>query len=232
MLDRENMSKKFDRSLIPFSPNLQYEKILWQSGLQYIAGVDEAGRGALAGPVAAGVVVLPQRQDLLKTLHGVRDSKVMRPAEREYWNRVIQETAICCRVGFASAQEIDDLGIVPATRLAAMRALAVLRPAPQHLLIDHISIPGTGLPETSLVKGDARSLFIACASVLAKVSRDALMVELDEKHPGYHLAASKGYGTAKHRAAIEEFGPCPVHRLSFSPFCQNPQMEMWGESKV
>jgi ribonuclease HII len=166
---------------------------------------------------------------LIKALDGVRDSKEMRPADREHWEGVICETALCSAVGFASSGEIDELGIIPATRLAAMRALASLAPAPQHLLIDHISIPGAGLPETSLVKGDARSLFIACASVLAKVARDALMAELDEQHPGYGLASNKGYGTAKHLAAIEELGASPVHRMSFSPFKQDPQMELWED---
>jgi ribonuclease HII len=211
------MPKKFDRSLIPQAPNLHFEQGLWHAGVEFIAGIDEAGRGALAGPVAAGAVVLPQTPDLIRTLHGVRDSKEMQAKDRQYWAGVIAETALACRVGYASAEEIDELGIIPATRLAAMRALAKLKPTPQHLLIDYLSLPGAGLPETSLVKGDARSLSIACASVLAKVERDAHLRGMDEKYPRYGFASNKGYGTEAHRQAIEELGPCPIHRKSFAP---------------
>jgi ribonuclease HII len=212
------MAKKFDRSLIPPSPNLQFERELWEVGIDYVAGVDEAGRGALAGPVAAGVVILPKTKDLRDILQGVKDSKQLTPKTRADWLGVIEGTALSCQVGYASAAEIDDLGIMPATRLAARRALEKTTPAPQHLLIDWISIPETGLPETSLAKGDARSLSIACASIAAKVRRDEILLELDETYPGYGFAGHKGYGTAKHLRAICELGPCPIHRRSFSPF--------------
>jgi ribonuclease HII len=212
------MAKKFDRSLIPPSPNLQFERELWEVGIDYVAGVDEAGRGALAGPVAAGVVILPKTKDLRDILQGVKDSKQLTPKTRADWLGVIEGTALSCQVGYASAAEIDDLGIMPATRLAARRALEKTTPAPQHLLIDWISIPETGLPETSLAKGDARSLSIACASIAAKVRRDEILLELEETYPGYGFAGHKGYGTAKHLRAICELGPCPIHRRSFSPF--------------
>lgn len=211
------MPRKFDRSLIPPSPDLRFEQDLWQSGVARLAGVDEAGRGALAGPVSAGAVILPNQPDLEKILHGVRDSKQMTPKARQHWAAVIREIALCCRVGFASPQEIDEIGIVPATRLAAMRALAKLKPAPQHLLIDALSLPGTGLPETSLIKGDARSLTIACASVLAKVERDALLIEMEDDFPGYRFDQNKGYGTLFHRQAIQALGPTPIHRYSYAP---------------
>ncbi len=207
--------KKFDLSLLPPAPNLDFEQPLWDSEIAYIAGIDEAGRGALAGPVAAAAVILPQRPDLMEVLHAVDDSKKMRAAAREHWAVEIKTIALAAHVGFASAAEVDELGIAPATRLAAMRALSKLKPQPQHLLIDYISLPGTGLPATSLVKGDARSLSIACASVLAKVARDAQMVALDQQYPAYQFAQNKGYGTAAHRQAIINLGRCAAHRNSF-----------------
>ena len=214
----EHMPRKFDRSLLPPSPNLHFEQELWDSGIDIVAGIDEAGRGALAGPVAAGVVILSKKKDLSKTLHGVQDSKQLTAKARAEWLVVIEDNALSCQVGFASAAEVDEIGIMPATRLAATRALAKTTPAPQHLLIDWISIPEAKLPETSLAKGDARSLSIACASIAAKVRRDAYLIELDDVYPGYGFARHKGYGTAKHLAAINELGPCAVHRQSFSPF--------------
>jgi len=219
--------KKFDLSLLPPTPDLTYEQELWQAGMEIVAGVDEAGRGALAGPVAAGAVVLPNQQDLPQVLDGVRDSKQMTAKDRRYWAAKIEGTALACQVGFAGPEEVDELGIIPATRLAAMRAIARLPQVPGHLLIDAISIPGAGIPETSLIKGDRRSLSIAAASILAKVQRDAHMVELDEKYPGYGFAAHKGYGTAQHRAAIEELGPCPIHRMSFAPLRPDDQLALF-----
>jgi ribonuclease HII len=212
------MAKRFDRSLLPPFPDLRFERELWEAGIEYVAGIDEAGRGALAGPVAAGVVILPQTIEIQDILQGVRDSKQLTPKARADWLNVIENAAISCQVGFASADEIDEVGIMPATRLAARRALDKTKPPPQHLLIDWISLPEVDLPETSLVKGDARSLTIACASIAAKVRRDEILIQLDETYSGYGFAGHKGYGTKKHLAAIRESGPCPVHRRSFSPF--------------
>jgi len=219
--------KKFDLSLLPPVPDLTFEQGLWQAGVGIVAGVDEAGRGALAGPVAAGVVVLPNQQDLAQVLTGVRDSKQMTAKDRQYWARQIDSSAQACQVGFAGPEEVDELGIIPATRLAAMRAIAQLPQAPGHLLIDAISIPGAGIPETSLIKGDRRSLSIAAASILAKVHRDAQMVELDGQYPGYGFAAHKGYGTARHLAAIDVLGPCPIHRMSFAPLRPDDQLALF-----
>ena len=220
--------KKFDLSQLPEAPNLHFEQGLWLAGVAHIGGIDEAGRGALAGPVSAGVVILPNRPDLLETLHGVRDSKQMTHKARVVWAEVIRDTAVCAEVGFAQADEIDEIGIVPATRLAAMRAIAQLSPPPAHLLVDAIKIPGAGLPETTLIKGDRRSLSIAAASILAKVARDLLMEELDAEYPGYGFAHNKGYGTSMHRAAIETLGPCKIHRYSFAPIRQeeDPQLPL------
>lgn len=202
---------------IPPSPNLDFELPLWSSGAAYVAGVDEAGRGAWAGPVSAGAVILPPIPEIAARLPGVRDSKEMTPEQREAWAVEIRRLAIAWGTGFASNEEIDTIGIVPATCLAAMRALAQLPQSPQHLLIDYLRLANVDLPQTALVKGDARSLSIACASVLAKTARDALLVELDRKYPGYGFARHKGYGTRQHQAALRALGPTPIHRASFAP---------------
>jgi len=207
---------KFDRSLLPDAPDLRFEEELWEAGVESVAGVDEAGRGALGGPVAAGVVILPAGSKIFKALDGVQDSKQMTAKARNDWAEKINAIAMA-QVGFAGPEEIDELGIIPATRLAAMRAIAKLPHAPGHLLIDAISIPGAGIPETSLIKGDCRSLSIAAASIMAKVQRDEIMIQAETQYPGYGFAAHKGYGTVRHRTAIENLGPCPIHRMSFSP---------------
>jgi ribonuclease HII len=208
--------QKFDRSLLPPSPDLSFELALWGQGVRVVAGIDEAGRGALAGPVAAGVVILPVDPGLTASLSGVRDSKQMSPAEREKWAGRIRQEAAGYAVGFASNLEIDDLGILPATRLAIERSLAGLEARPEHLLVDYLVLPEVPIPQTSLVKGDARSLSIAAASILAKTARDACMIELEGKHPGYGFSAHKGYGTLAHRRRLARLGPSPVHRLSFN----------------
>jgi len=213
--------QKFDISLLPDRPDLSFERELWQQGVQFIAGVDEAGRGALAGPVAAGAVVLSgEMPDLDEKLCGVKDSKVMSAIDRDHWAVRIKAFALTWGVGFASSQEIDRIGIVPATCLAAMRALSKLKGAVGHILVDYLTLPDTTIPQTALIKGDARSLSIASASILAKTARDAQLIEMARKYPGYHFAANKGYGTAAHRQAIQNLGPCAQHRCSFSPVKQ------------
>jgi ribonuclease HII len=211
------MTPKIDPAFLPDSPHLRHESALWANGALWIAGIDEAGRGALAGPVAAGAVVLPQASGLKQDLDGVRDSKEMSPAARETWSHVIRELAVSCAVGLASAPEIDTLGIVPATRLASSRALENLDVCPDCLLLDYLNLPGVPITQVSLVKGDMRSLSIAAASILAKTTRDAILIELGERYPGYGFATHKGYGTASHREAIQNLGPSPVHRFSFAP---------------
>lgn len=217
MHSRDDMTRHFDPAKIPPAPDLCYENHRWASGLTRVAGLDEAGRGAWAGPVSAGAVILPPGAAIAASLCDVRDSKQMTPAERACWATIIQEHALAWGVGFASNQEIDAMGIVPATRLAMARALAGLGEPAEHLLIDALRLPGTALPQTPLIKGDARSLSIAAASVLAKTARDALMVELDAAYPAYGFARHKGYGTASHREALQSLGPCPIHRFSFEP---------------
>jgi ribonuclease HII len=201
----------------PDHPDLSHERALWVNGALWVAGIDEAGRGALAGPVAAGVVILPQIPSFIRELRGVRDSKVMTPTQRESWSHQIREVAVSHGVGLASAEEIDALGIAPATRLAARRAVESLTVIPDHLLIDYILLPDLPIPQTSLPKGDARSLSIAAASILAKTTRDAILCQLDEQYPGYGFAKHKGYGTSAHCDAIRDLGPSPVHRMTFEP---------------
>ncbi len=213
-------------------PDLTFERELWKSGLNYVAGLDEAGRGALAGPVAVGAVILPRQVGRPARAHaigrrrvgaiqgllaGVRDSKQMTPRQREAAAPRIQKAALAWSVGFASAEEIDSEGIVQAVRLAALRALQDLGVLPDYLLTDfRLELPELDVCQTALVKGDARCLSIAAASVLAKTARDALMRDLDGKIPGYGLAQHKGYGTRAHRQAVERMGRSAIHRRTFS----------------
>jgi len=198
------------------NPDLTHERNLWPY-YRHIAGLDEAGRGALAGPVAVGAVILPADDPLLpRALEGARDSKQMTPLERESLEPRIKKTALSWCVAFASAEEIDHLGIVPATRLAGLRALEGLAIFPGYLLTDfRLELPQLDLPQTALVKGDALCLSIAAASILAKTTRDALMREMDAQYQGYGLGKHKGYGTRSHRLAMEQLGLSPIHRKSF-----------------
>jgi ribonuclease HII len=198
-------------------PDLRFEQDLWQGGFLHVTGLDEAGRGALAGPVAVGAVILPASDPhLAETLACSRDSKQMSPRQRDLCAPIIKDAAIAWSVAFAEPGEIDWLGIVAATRLAGMRALSVLGIIPDYLLTDYrLELPESGFPQTSLPKGDARSLSIASASVLAKTTRDTLMRELDGQFPDYGLGQNKGYGTQVHRTALLRLGYSSVHRKSF-----------------
>lgn len=213
----ELMPRRVDPSLVPAKPNLAYEKLFWAMGLEHVAGIDEAGRGALAGPVYAAVVILPTQAPTEVHLDGVRDSKEMSILQREAWAPKIQAAAEGWAIGSASPEEIDIYGIVPATRLAAMRALESLNFQPVHLLIDALNLPECPIPQTSLLKGDKRCLSIAAASVLAKVARDAKLRSLDSHFPDYGFAHHKGYATKVHRRAIASLGPCQQHRRTFAP---------------
>lgn len=197
-------------------PDLSYEKKLWFA-FQHVAGLDEAGRGALAGPVCVGAVILPPKlPHLLQTLSGVRDSKQLTPRKRDQLAPRIKATAMSWGIGFSSADEIDELCIVPATRLAASRALEAMSIFPDFLLTDfRLELPELDIPQAALVKGDQRSLSIAAASILAKTARDALMIGLDIQYPQYGFGCHKGYGSLSHRKAIASLGPSPVHRKSF-----------------
>jgi ribonuclease HII len=199
------------------NPDTFFESQFWKNGLFHVAGFDEAGRGALAGPVAVGAVILPTDEALLsQTLAGVRDSKQMTPLERQSLAPRIKEVALTWSVGFASAEEIDTQGIVHATRLAALRALSSLTLSPQYLLTDfRLELPELDISQTALVKGDVLCLSIAAASILAKTARDELMCTLDTHYQGYGLGKHKGYGTQSHRSALKRLGISPIHRKTF-----------------
>ncbi|HSR20670.1 MAG TPA: ribonuclease HII [Anaerolineales bacterium] len=209
--------------MMRLDPNLRFERRFWKGGWTYVAGLDEAGRGALAGPIAVGAVILPPpghpalQNSGRRVLRGVRDSKQMTAPDREAAAERIRAHALAYSVGFASSDEIDSHGIVAAGRLAALRALEGLALLPDALLTDfRLELPELDIPQTSLVKGDVRCLSIAAASVLAKTARDALMFRMDSCIPGYGLAQHKGYGTRLHRKAIQRMGRSPIHRRTFS----------------
>lgn len=202
------------------NPDLDQETRLWLAGYGAIAGLDEVGRGALAGPVVAGAVLLPKGVGLEGIWAEVCDSKLLSPARRERMVDAIHQAAAGWAVGEASAQEIDAMGIAPATRLAMQRANEALPVRPDYLLLDWVRLATVVLPQESFVKGDQRIVSIAAASILAKVHRDRLLVELERSYPGYGFASHKGYGAASHLTAIAAYGPCPEHRYSFSPLRQ------------
>jgi len=195
-------------------PTLDFELPLWDAGYTQIAGIDEAGRGAWAGPVCAAALILPPDPAILRTLDQVNDSKLMTPRSREIWAPRIRLSAQAWGVGFASSHEIDHLGILPATKLAATRAIASLHP--DYLLTDYLIFPNLDLPQTALIKGDRLSLSVASASVLAKTARDAHMRFADSQYPGYGFASHKGYGTRQHQLSIRQLGLSEFHRKSFA----------------
>jgi ribonuclease HII len=189
-----------------------YERKLREKGCQWIAGVDEAGRGPLAGPVVAAAVILPEHF----YLPGINDSKKLTEQMREkFFNRIMEE-AVSVGIGFVSAKEIDNINIYEASKLAMIKAVKQLNPQPEHLLVDALSLP-VSIPQTSLVKGDAKSFTIAASSIVAKVTRDRYMKRLGEKYPQYGFEHHMGYGTKLHLEAIKEHGVTSEHRKSFSP---------------
>lgn len=202
-------------------PDLREERALQAAGALRVAGLDEAGRGAWAGPVCAAAVVLPlQRPDLLEILASVRDSKLLTPARRETLWATVRRTALGCGVGWATPAEVDELGIVCATQMAMVRALGQLTDAVDALLIDHLRLPEIALPQRALPHADARCLSVAAASIVAKVERDRLMEALDGDFPGYGFARHKGYGTRQHGEALRRWGPTPLHRMSWRPLLE------------
>jgi ribonuclease HII len=211
------MTRRIDPALIPPQPNLLFENSFWNEGILMVAGVDEAGRGSLAGPVSAGAVILPPLDEIQKTLSGVQDSKQLSAAEREEQRILIESTSIAWAVGFADSKEIDQVGIVGATRLAIQRAVDQLIVKPEHLLIDYLVLPNNPLPQTRLVKGDARSLSIAAASILAKTHRDEWMISATIEYPEFHFETNKGYGTSDHLKALKTYGHSALHRMTFKP---------------
>jgi ribonuclease HII len=207
------MATRLDR----LQPTLDVEMQLWGNGLQFLAGIDEVGRGALAGPVYAAAVILPARKSILKELGGVHDSKQMTPEEREEWAPLIREKAVAWSLGWASCREIDRWNILSCTHLAARRAVRALSLLPDHLLLDNLKLVKVDFPQTAVAEGDTRCLSIAAASVIAKVARDAELRKLDSRFPTYGFASHKGYATEEHLLAIRKYGPCQQHRLTFAP---------------
>ena len=193
------------------------EMALLEQGYSFIAGLDEAGRGCLAGPVVAAAVILPLSNDPLVRFEGVNDSKQLTALTRERLYDVIMQHAVAVGVGTSSVELIDDCNILQATKKAMCMAIAQLSISPQALLLDAIFLPTIVLPQRSIIKGDARCLSIAAASIIAKVTRDRLMCQLHEQYPAYGFNQHKGYGTEMHLAALREHGVTPQHRRSFSP---------------
>ena len=191
---------------------LAYEKECYARGMELIAGVDEVGRGPLAGPVVAAAVILPKACKI----PGLNDSKKIPKSKHKEIYEVVLQNAIAIGIGVKDNQVIDQVNIYEATKLAMMEAIGQLEPQPQHLLIDamRLDLP---IPQTSIIKGDANSLSIAAASIVAKVTRDQMMEEFDRKYPGYDFAQNAGYGTAKHLAGLDKLGVTPIHRRSFEP---------------
>lgn len=191
---------------------LAYEKECYARGMELIAGVDEVGRGPLAGPVVAAAVILPKACKI----PGLNDSKkIPKSKHKEIYEAVLQN-AIAIGIGIKDNQVIDQVNIYEATKLAMMEAIGQLEPQPQHLLIDAMKLD-LPIPQTSIIKGDANSLSIAAASIVAKVTRDQMMEEFDREYPGYDFAQNAGYGTAKHLAGLDKLGVTPIHRRSFEP---------------
>jgi ribonuclease HII len=197
-------------------PTLAEERLLEAQGYQHIAGIDEAGRGSLAGPVVAAAVILPGRLDVPWSAQ-IRDSKQLCPAKRELLFHHIHEAAVSIGIGIVSHEVIDARGIVKATRLAMELAVAQLSPPAESLLIDYMRLPEVRLPQKPITNGDSLCFSIACASIIAKVARDRLMADFDKVYPGYGLAQHKGYGTYQHLDCLRRLGPSPIHRQSFHP---------------
>ncbi len=191
---------------------LTHERRLWDSGRSFIAGVDEVGRGPLAGPVVAAAVILPRDFDVL----GIDDSKKLSPKKREELSAVIREKALAWSVGWVGPERIDEINILEATKEAMTQAVQGLSLQPDHVLIDgNFTVRALALPQTAIVKGDANSTSIAAASILAKVTRDRYMEEMDAVYPGYAFASNKGYGTKAHYDGLKAQSPTPIHRKTF-----------------
>jgi ribonuclease HII len=195
------------------------ERFLWSQGISLIAGLDEVGRGALAGPVAAAAVILPPNRRF-SWMSEVQDSKVVPPPLREELSAHIRREAVAWGVGYSSHEVVDEIGIVRATRMAMLQALSQLGVEPQYLLLDAFPLPECPLPQKPIINGDALSRSIAAASIVAKVARDALMVQEHGRFGGYGFLTNKGYATQHHLSALQELGPCQIHRRSFAPMRQ------------
>lgn len=203
---------------------LEHERQAWSAGYLTVAGVDEAGRGPLAGPVMAAAVCMPRpllEDEAGRLFPGLNDSKQLTPRRRDtLFHLLTAHGDVCWGLGEGTVEEIDSVNILRATHRAMARAVAALERAPDHVLVDGLPVKGLPCSSTAVVKGDARSFLIAAASILAKVHRDRLMEDLDRRYPGYGLKQHKGYGTRAHLDALNRLGPSPCHRRSFAPVAQ------------
>ena len=190
---------------------LTYERECYANGFELVAGIDEVGRGPLAGPVVTAAVILPKNCKIA----GVNDSKKLSAQKREELCEIIKEQAVAWAVGVVSNERIDEINILQATYEAMRKAIATLDVQPDILLNDAVNIPLVNIKQVPIIKGDAKSISIGAASIIAKVTRDAMMVEYDKIYPEYDFASNKGYGSAKHIEALKKYGPCPIHRRSF-----------------
>lgn len=197
-------------------PSFAEERILEAQGYRLIAGVDEVGCGALAGPVVAAAIILPVRMRV-RWAKQVNDSKLVTPVRRELLFQRIQKVAVSVGIGTVPHHVIDAQGLTKARRLAMKLAIEQLSPPPECLLIDYLHLPEVPLPQKGIINGDRLCFSIACASIMAKVTRDHLMEEMDKTYPGYGLARHKGYGTREHLTCLRRLGPCPIHRQSYQP---------------
>ena len=202
-----------------------YERAAWESGARYICGVDEVGRGPLAGPVVACAVVIDQPL----RLEFLNDSKQVTELRRADLDRTIRAQAVCVSLGWVDHEEIDRINILAATKVAMNRALAGLSQAPCRVFVDALSIPGCPYPQSPIIGGDRKSAAIAAASIVAKVARDAFMSSMEAQYPGYGFAEHKGYSTVSHFDALDKLGPCPIHRRSFMPVI-SPRLRFMYES--
>lgn len=209
------MIKSLKSKLRPI-PDFIQEDSLFQQGYSMIAGLDEVGRGTLAGPVVAGLAIF-EYKPYDDWVGMIRDSKQMSPSQREYVIPYLESAALALEIGVSSSIEVDNLGIVPATRLAMKRAINSLTFLPQYLLLDAFPLPDISIPQKAIIRGDSICFSIASASIVAKVRRDKMMEEYDILYPGYGFVSNKGYGTRQHMDGLKELGPSPIHRKTFSP---------------
>ncbi len=216
LLRQEGIRGVMSRKILARFPNLDHENELKSQGYELIAGIDEVGRGALAGPVVASAVILPHPANL-PWLELVRDSKELNSKKRESLFDLISKEAIAVGIGIVPPQVIDSINILKATKLAMLQAVEKLPKQPHFLIIDRVTLSQCPIPQRGITKGDELCLSIACASIVAKVTRDRIMREFDRIYPGYGFAQHKGYGTKNHLSCLCKLGPSPIHRLYFAP---------------
>lgn len=212
IMEGKRRLKDMEKEVARFNKMCQYERNAYKEGCRFIAGIDEAGRGPLAGPVVAAAVILPEGI----FIEGLNDSKQLSPAQRDMLYDIVTEKAVAYGIGIVDEKCIDEINILNAAKKAMEMAVAGLKPQPDLLLIDAVKLDNLALKQLSIIKGDALSVSIAAASIVAKVTRDRMIENMDTIYPQYGFSKHKGYGTKEHIDAIKKFGICPIHRLSFT----------------